>query len=414
MPSPNLSTNYSVLQAKQDLNGILHGTTTNQVSAIDNIFNRAARNLLLDLDPQETKVFAQTPTIYDQVFDYPISNLPDLKGNKIIDIRPQINRTGRDVFYQTYNQAFDVNKSYVSVPNFTMNFDAGVKSLRIDATDLLTGIVLNQASGIATNGTWSVFGDASNLSVNNINYLVAAGSSLQFDLSASGSSGGIALSSPMTAVDLSGHENQSHLFFWVYLPTGSDVSSVSLRWGSSSANYWERSATTNQQGVSFINGWNQISLAWLGATSVGSPDSSQVDYVRVQVSYNGSAQTAVLVNNIQSILGQIFQIEYYSKYLFRDSTTGVFQETVTDDSNYINLDTETFPVFFNQLAYLTVQQVSNKEYQDDIKFWANEYKNSLQRYMALYKSEVSKPQLTYYRPNTPGYQKFFGTGWYPS
>ena len=262
---PNLSSQYNVLQCKADLSGVLHGTTINQISGINNIFNRTARQFILDCDPQETIRIAQTPTLFESVYDYPISNLPDLKGNKVIDIRPQVNRGLQDVFGQTYAQQFDVTKAYTTAPQFTVDFNTGEKSLRISAPDLVNGITLNNADGVSTSGTWVAGSNASNLATNNVNY-VSVPASLQFNLSA-GAPGinGNVYNSTMTPTDLTAHQNQSTMFWYVYLPTGSQVNSISLSWGSSSSNYWTVTATQNWQGSAFVNGWNLIGVPWLGA-----------------------------------------------------------------------------------------------------------------------------------------------------
>lgn len=404
----NLSNQYPVLQMKQDLASVLHGTTINQVQGINNIFNRAARQFILDCDPQETICIAQTPTLFNQVFDYPISNLPDLKGNKVIDIRPQVNRGLNDVFGQTYAQQFDVTKLYTTAPQFTIDFNTAQKSLRIDATDLVNGIQINAADAVSSNGTWVAGTNTTNLQTDNVNYVFTPGS-IEFNLSAGANpSTGFISNSTMGAVDLTAHQNQSYLFWYVYLPTGASISSVALSWGSSSANFWTVNATTNWQGNSLINGWNLIGVPWLGAIQTGTPVVSAVNYLKAAYTYNGTLQTAVHLNQVVSNLGTIFQILYYSKYLFRDGTTNVFQETVTDDSNLVNLDTDTYPTFFNLLAYYTVQQTSGGDAGQDMAFFMAEYQKSLARYQALYKSQLQKPQLSYYNPQAPGYQKYLG------
>ena len=405
---PNLSTQYSVAQMKSDLQGVLHGTTINQVFGVNNIFNRTARQFILDCDPQETIRIAQTPTLFESVYDYPISNLPDLKGDKIIDIRPQVNRGVRDVFGNTYSQQFDVTKQYTIAPQFTVDFNTGQKSLRISATDLVNGITLNNADGVSTSGTWVAGSNATALTTNTVNY-VSVPASLQFNLSA-GAPGinGNVYNSTMTPIDLTTHQNQSTMFWYVYLPTGSQINSVSLSWGSSASNYWTVTATQNWQQSAFVNGWNLIGVPWLGAAQTGSPVVSSISYLNASFNYNGQAQTAVLLNQIVSNLGQIFQILYYSKLLFRDAITGVFQETVTDDSNLINLDTDTFQPFFNLLAYYTFQQTSGGNSAQDMAFFMGEYQKTLARYQALYKSQRQKPQLNYYRPQNPSNQKYLG------
>ena len=399
---------YSILNLKQDLTGILHGTQLNQIQGLDNLINRAARQLLLDCDPQETKRIALfSAPIFNSVYDYPIA--ADVKGNKLIDIRPQVSRIPRDVWSQAYNQAFDVAKQNVfSLANmFTMNFNTGIKTIRINAPVLNSPVIINQADSTTSNGTWSAAGTASGLTVNNTNFAQGAGA-LQFDATTGAA---YVENSTMGAVDLTAHLNQSSLFVWVYVPTGSNLTSVALRWGSSSSAYYTRTVTQNQDAVAFVNGWNLCQFQWSGATTVGSPTVSSIKYIRVTLNLTASA-TACLVNGIDSILGQILEYEYYSKYLFRDSTTGVFQEIVTDDSNLVNLDTESYNLLCNLCAFLAAQQQQGLDATFyDGSFFQQQYQAGLVRYKSMYKSELQKPQTTYYtQPNT-SMSRFIGRNW---
>lgn len=396
---------YNILALKNDLSGAIHGTTNNQITNLDGVINRAARKLLLDLDPQETKRTLQFGSpLYDSVFDYAIA--PDVKGNKIIDIIPQVNRIPRDVWMQSYNQAFDVLKQnlFAQANMFTMNFDTGLKSIRINAPFLNAPVVINQCSDTQQNGTWTVGGTASSLEVNNQNY-VQGGGSLQFNLTAGT---GYLENSTMSAVDLSEVEDQASLFVNTFFRDGSATTAVSLRFGSSASNYWEKTVTLNQQGFSFQDGWNQEQFVWSEATATGSPDASSISYIRVSIGTSAS-QAGCLLNGINSILGTFMSYEYYSKYLFRDATTGEFQETVTDDSNLINLDTESYNLLFNLVAYFATQQQQGKDaLQYDGKFFLQEYTDGLKRYKAMYLSEVQKPQTTYYAQPMKGYNNLFG------
>src|ERR1017187_7061506 len=124
---------YSILDLTNDLAGVLHGTTNNQIQNLDGVINRAARQLLLDLDPQETKRTVEfVAPIFNTVFDYPIAT--DVKGNKLIDIFPQVQRIPQNIWSQQYNQAFDVMKQNIfSMTNmFTMNFNSSLKTIRIN------------------------------------------------------------------------------------------------------------------------------------------------------------------------------------------------------------------------------------------------------------------------------------------
>lgn len=399
---------YSILDLKNDLSGILHSTNTNEIQNLDGVINRAARQLLLDVDPQELKRTLEfVNPIFNTVFDYPIAD--DVKGNKIIDIFPQVNRLPWDIWTQAYNQAFDIAKQNIfgSSDMFTMNFNTGLKTIRINAPFLNTPVVINQIEGIALNGTWATGGTASNLSANNTNFVQGSGS-LQFNTTAGAA---YIENSTMSAVDLSTEVNQSSFFVWVYVPAGTSLTSVNLRIGSSSANYYTETVSLNQQGVAFVNGWNLCQFPWASVSTTGSPNSASLGYARITLNVTGTL-TGCLINGLDSILGSILSYEYYSKYMFRDSVTGAFQEMVTDDSNLINLDTESFNLLFNLVAFLAVQQQQGSDSASDGSFFQQQYIDGVKRYTAMYKSEIQKPQSTYYKINKPGYDRYgYGPRW---
>jgi len=399
---------YSITNLKNDVIGIIHGTTANKIQNFDGVINRAARQLLLDVDPQETKrVVEFVAPIFNTVFDYPIAS--DVKGNKLIDIFPQVRRLPMDIWSQVYNQAFDVMKQNVfsNANMFTMNFDSGVKTIRINAPYLNAPVIVNQIESVAGNGTWAVGGTGSNLEVNNSNFAQGSGS-LEFDMTVGA---GYIENSTMTAVDLSEVENQSSFFVWVYVPTGSNLTSVNLRIGSSSTNYYTATVTLAQQGTAFANGWNLCQFVWSSMTVTGSPDSTVLDYARVTLNMIGT-NTAVKVNGLNCILGTVLAYSYYSKFLFRNVTTGAFQETVLDDSDLINLDTESYNMLTNLVACYAVQQQQGKNaLQYDGVFFMGEYNKSVARYKSLYRSELQKPQSVYYKMPNTGYGRFFGRRW---
>lgn len=397
---------YDIQALKNDLQGVIHGTTLNEITNLDGVINRAARQLLLDLDPQETKRTLEfINPIFNTVFDYPLS--PDVKGNKLIDIRPQVRRLPRDVWSQAYNQAFDVAKQNIfNLANmFTMNFNTGIKTIRIDAPFLNAPVIVNQIEAISNNGTWAAGGTASNLAVNNANYVQGVGS-LQFNVV---TGAGYLENSTMTPVNLSNYLNQSSLFTYVYIPTGANLTSVELRFGSSAGNYYVLTVTQSQNATAFVNGWNLCQFPWASASVVGSPDDTSISYARITLNMTGGTNTACKLNGLDSILGSILEYEYYSKYLFRDVATGAFQETVTDDSNLINLDTESYNLLFNKVAAYAVQQQQGLDASFyDGAFFENAYQAGLLRYKAMYKSEIQKPQSTFYRMPNTRYSRFFG------
>jgi hypothetical protein len=82
---------------------------------------------------------------------------------------------------------------------------------------------------------------------------------------------------------------------------------------------------------------------------------------------------------------------------------------VTDDSNLINLDTETYNLLFNLVASLAVQQQQGSDalfY--DGSFFAQKYAEGVQKYKSMYKSEYQKPQSVYYGINNVSNKKYIG------
>ncbi len=402
---------YNILRLKQDLTGVIHGTTLNKVVNLNGIINRAARQVLQDIDPQETKRILPFATpIFESVYSYFLA--PDVKGNAIIDIRPQVNRLASQVFNQDYNQQFSLSTISSLANQFTIQWNEGVRTILVNAPLLNTGVVVNYASSLNQNGTWSVGGNATNLTVNPVNFL-AGGGALMFDLSADvpGSIGYLE-TSDMQAVNLSDFVNFATWFLYTFLPSASVFSSIELRFGSSPTDYYVVSTTQTQANTIFETGWNLLSYLWSNAVQTGSVNASSITYLRVTWTYNGTPQTGVMVNDIASRLGQIMEYEYYSKYMFRDAITGAFQETVTDDSNGINLDTDSYNILFNQVSYLTAQQLQGLDAGFfDANFFLQNYTQEVERYKGLYKSEKQKPRQPYYGLPKPGYSAFLPRRW---
>lgn len=399
---------YTIQSLKSDLTGILHGTTLNQITGLDNLIYRAARDVLLDVDPMETKKDSiMASAIYDQVYDYPLP--ADVKGNRIIDVYPTGKRTQADNYAQRTDKDFDLSKGTPSRDQFAIKYNNGIKTIRIDDNNEPQGIVLDTADSVTG---WNATSTASNVRINNQNYVSGSGS-VNFDLSAGANpSTGYVSKTLTTAIDLSTHLNQSSLFFWLYFPAGADITSVNIRWGKDSSNYYSRVLTVTQTETTIQNGWNLFKADWNGSTVVGSPTSS-ISYLYVGVTYNGNAQTAVGLDNIISEMGSFYHINYYSKYIFRDSATGAFQETVTADTNLINLDTETYNLLFYKVGYLAVQQQQGLDASFyDGNFTDTNYKNALSRYRTLYKSDVQAPYKTYYQKSKAGYSQYLGRRFY--
>jgi hypothetical protein len=381
---------YLISQLKNDLEPKFHDTSLNKLSGniYDKIFE-AARNVLNDMDPQETmRVSNIDNALYDQVYSYVCPT--DLKDKKIIAIRPQVNSNASNNFTQTGIEEFDQRKDNNSL---AFEYDDGIKTIKLSKA-LTAGATINDCESTTANGTWAAGGQAASLETDNFNY-VTGGGSLRFNVT-SGDTTGYIENSTMTSLDLTDYKNVGALFVWVYLP--GTATNVILRWGSDSSNYYSSTVTTSSDSTAFKVGWNLLRFDWSGATTTGTPTDTAIDYIRVTITKaSGTTLTACRVDSIVARLGSIYEIVYYSKYLFR-TTAGTWIEAPTDDTDIINLDTTSYNVLLYEVAYNIAQELQGEDSSFDISFFANKKKEAWDNYKNNNKSQQQKPRNTYYRP----------------
>lgn len=387
---------YSVANLEEDLVGIVHSTSLSKIQNKYSLYNRVAKKILAKLDSPTTKRVSEI-IVHSDIYDY--SAPTDLKGNKIIDIRPQVSRQEDDSLSQQFSKPFDLRKLR---NKFHIAQKDGVKRIRLSKSVTPVAITLHLLNGLTDDGTWAADGiDASNLTKDTV--VVADGNAcLNFDLLGVGTTGYIE-NSTFTDVDLTDHDELSKLFAWVYFPDTSIITNVILMWGNDSSNYWSVTATTPHDQSSFKTGWNLIEFDWNGATETGTVDPETIDFLRVTITYDGTAETDIRVDKIWSSIGQNWEVEYYSKYLFQTSA-GAWQEKTTDTTDVINLDTDAYNIFTYECALSMAQQQQGEDSRFDISYFKEELYGDNRDKIGLYQkyaednpSEAIKPRSTYYR-----------------
>jgi len=385
---------FSITEIKEDLAGIGHGTNTDKVTNLNGLIERAGRQVLSKIDPAET-IRKEDTTLYDQVYDY--SAPSDLKKNKVLDLRPQVSRDEKDNLSQTLSEEFDLRKEEA---RFHVQQESGTKTIRISKAITPAGVTIHQFNDTTSNGTWAVGDDATNLTQDK-NIKVKGSASLNFDLDGSTTSGYIE-NSTMSQVDLSDHDEISSIFLWVYLPNASAITNVILRWGNDGSNYWSRTVTTPHNKSAFATGWNLLRFDWNGATETGTVAPATIDYSRVTITYDGTADTDFRVDQMWSTIGQPWEIWYYSKFMFRTSA-GIWGEDISANTDLINLDTDAYNILVNQSAYFMAQQQQGENSAADVQFFFNELfgvgneGGMYSDYQSVVPSETNKPTTTYYR-----------------
>ncbi len=366
------------------------GATIDDVQGISDysIFEEGANNLLARIDPYEMVRTAEV-NLYNGIYDYAAPS--DLKGKKILDIRPQDARSSSDDFRQTFTEEFDRDKAYEN-DWFSVEFDEGTKFVRINKDVSNSLIVTDTTSTNYTAGT-----GVSNVAEDTILKLDGA-KSIRFDVS----SGQNLLTWAGTAVNLTAHELKAGLFLKVYYPDSSLITSLKVRIGSSASDYYEITGSIHRGGIR--NGVNLYRFDWNGATETGTVDIANIDYVRYELTTTG-ADTDVRIGKLTSKLPHPFEILYYSNSLFRPATGSTWLTRPTDDTDVLNLETEAQNLFVYEMCVLIASGLQNEAEMQ--KFMSMLGIDSLgqmtgQGLYGLYKkdkpSEAIRPTTTYYKP----------------
>lgn len=378
---------YTVAKLKGDLERKLHGTTLNVLADPDALIYEAGRNLLAQIDPPTTMRISSTEqAIYDDVFRYSVPS--DLKGEKIARIRPQAGQEAAVKFRNVYNSDFD---KYHGSFTYTIERDTNIKYLRLSRS-LPESLLYDTVSD---SSTWTLAGDGSNIATDTF-YYISHAASVRFDLDASGSAATLTktLSTP---VDLTNYKDVGDAFGWFYTPNADGITGIALKWGSDSSNYYSSQVTTQHDGNALVDGWNLLRFAWSGASTTGSPTVTAVDYTQLSVSYDGTAQTSCRFNSLHFRIGKLYEIIYYSEYLFRDATTGAWQLEIADDTDLINLEHESYNLLLYETAFLAAQEIQGTNAKFDVSFFEQQKDKVWKNYRKQNKSEVRGRRSNYYR-----------------
>ena len=353
----------TIQNSNDDLAGMIHGGSTNKITNLLALHWRAGRNIISKIDPLGTMRRVNLPsTLYDKVFDYGLPS--DFK--EIIDLRPQVNRTTADNFTGRFAEPFDLRKNIENNMVEILSEEA-VRKIRIKKNIFPAPIVINALNDLTDNGSWGASGSATGVVQDTI-FKVSGSGSIKFNAVATGD--GIE-NTTMTKVDLTDHDEVSRLFYWVFLPDASLATSMGLIFGNDlTTNFCTSTvATTQFDGTAFRNGWNLVGFAWADATESGTVDPAKIDSVRMI--YNGTAQNNIRMDSLTSSIGEIFEIVYYSKFMWRTSAN-VFIEKPTKDDDIVNLDEDAYNIYVNELAYLATQQLQGEDSTFDKNFFAEE------------------------------------------
>ena len=385
----------TIATVKEHLAAQLHGSTLNKVRNFEALCERVANNVISRLDPIDTqRTQALVNPIHSRVYDYALPS--DFK--KPIDLMPQDNRASSDNASYESARSFDLRK-LIEDKKISIESREGTRFLRVNWPVSPSPLTLHDMNSLTAEGTWSVVGSAANLRINE-QYKISGNASIEFDLVVSGD--GIQ-NTGMDALDLTDLDEMADAFVWGYFGSVANLTSVTGIWGNDlTTNYWTPTAQTAQaDGTAFKTGWNLLKFPWSTATETGTVAPATIDSFKLTVAATGAIAN-IRFDNIIFSLGRIFDMKYYSKYLFRNSS-GTWLSRPTSDDDTVVLDSDAINIFLLEMLIGAAQQMEAEESGFDINFAQDQLHNPkyglYARHRAAYPTEAKKKTGHYYRPH---------------
>lgn len=389
---------YTRALLKSSINGRIHGKiglVTNPNNLIDDIVNEVSGLYLRTAK----KKAVLAPNLFNDIYQYAAPS--DIDGGKLIGIQPQsMNRSRNNIWELVTEEEFDIRKQteYNLVAFSDHSF---VRSLLISAkTDNLLQLTIAQLQGLtgdsASGASWAAFGQATNLQTDSYNFIKGSGST-EFDIATGGTTAGLVLTTVNT-FDLTKYKSAGSVFTWAYINTVANVTDIKLRVGSSSSNYYQMTATTPNDGTSFVAGWNLVRFDFNSKTTVGTPVDTSGAYVALyfDLSSGTVVDTGYRFNWLNAKQGSISSLIYYSAYPW-ESSTGTYKNLSTDDSDYLVADQDEWNLFVEK--GVEVIGMAAREYQDS-QLAAVRYKEAAKAYKQNYPTEAFQLSSTYHYINS--------------
>lgn len=295
--------------------------------------------------PSSMRTVQLTNPVYSDLKMYPLPT--DLTLNGIVNLRPI---TPDDSYYDFTNlnqRQFKVEEKFNnSSKRYAIRNINGVQYLLIHDTTT-DPTIIQPFDSLTANGSIGAIGAVTAISVDGLQK-VSGGASLTFSTGA-GSSNGVS-GTLLTALDLS---TQNDIIAYVYLPTLSNVSGVTLRLGQSVGSYFQGTAATDFFGNAFVVGWNLVRIPKASfSVGAGAPTWTGVLYWGYEIV--GTLVGIISGWRIDSLvanLGALFEIDYYGDNQFQDVTgTRIAKPSV--DTDQIIISGDEIDIFTDQFIEL--------------------------------------------------------------
>lgn len=337
----------TVSNLKDSVSGMLQSVNLNNVYNLYGAFERVARQTCVLLDIPEATLRSNF-VLYDGVTDYPAPT--NMFASAIVDIRPQgqTRWAGDDVQKQPMAE-FDQDKGWIAGgTRTTVEYDKGTGILRVVSPYPTARIELDPMT--ATTG-WTAAGSASALTADSTVYWQAP-SSLRMLLT--GASTGT-LTKTIPSQDLTSYLSVGVGFLAFRTPSGSNLTSIELRIGSSATAYYSVIVTTGFLKAFTSGDWMLASFDLSTATTTGSPTITAITYAQLRI-VHGATLTNFYVGDLWISLPSPSTLIYQTSAIFLPSGATTPLNTITAVTDQILLNDAALSIYEVKCAIDIAQQ----------------------------------------------------------
>lgn len=319
--------------------------------------NDAVRQCFSDIDfrsAERKSILA--PNLYNGIFDYSCPS--DLDAYKIIDIPAQAKRSDGD-FFLIPSEEFDIKKPIGSISIDDFN---GTRVLKINSvvnSNSLTIAELDSLVSGSSDGTeWQSFGDAESLNRDSDDYIKGAGA-IKFNISSAGGTTAGIQHSAINSFDITEYlGGTSSFFLWVKINSITNLTNYTLRFGTSSSNYYSKTVTTQADGTSFINGWNLLKFDISSYSTVGTPTNTDIKYFAIFMTKTSGkvSESDYKFDWLTIKKGVISNVKYYTKYGWNTSA-GAYIENSTTGTDLLVCDKDEYGIILEKAVEIAAGEV---------------------------------------------------------
>jgi len=360
------------------------------ITSIEDLMDETVRHVLADVDLRSTRRKQPlSPNLVHGRMEYAAPS--DFSAGGIIDVPQQAKREDGSFFYVPTEEFYTRwEPGAIALDNYN-----GVNTILINSRVDDIAITPSYLDGVsAGGGTWTVVGDANTLVVDNDDFFQGSGS-LSFGIAAGGTTAGIQ-NTGLNSFDLTSYlSGDGAAYVWAKITTTSGITNFTLRLGSSSSNYYQKTTTTRNDGTAFQVGWNLLRFDLTGYSTVGSPVITATNFISLFMTKDAgkAADTSYKFNYLSLKRAKNADFKYYSNFGWVDST-GAYKENSTADTDCLVASNDEFQIFLAKAKHLAFGEVDDP--QNAIDAAQKDYMDIVKKYQMLNPSEAKIQSSQYY------------------